>query len=65
MKRIALILGVAATAALAAVPSVASAGTSPQKAKRIPAFEQSLQISQDDRSGQTVYRLGNTGLWMQ
>ena len=62
MKRIALILGV--TAALA-VPSVASAGTSPQKVKRVPAFESSLQISQDDRSGQTVYRLGSSGLWMQ
>lgn len=62
MKRIALILGV--TAALA-VPSVGSAGTSPQKVKRVPAFESSLQISQDDRSGQTLYRLGSSGLWMQ
>ena len=65
MKRIALILGVTAAAALAVVPSVASAGSSPQKAKRVPAFEQSLQISQDDRSGQALYRLGDTGLWMQ
>jgi len=65
MKRVVLILGVTATAALAVVPSLASAGNAPQKAKRVPAFEQSLQISQDDRSGQTVYRLGNTGLWMQ
>ena len=63
MKRIALILGV--TAAMAVAPSVASAGNSPQKAKRVPAFETSLQMSQDGRSGQTLYRLGDTGLWMQ
>ena len=62
MKRIALILGVVAALA---VPSVGSAGTSPQKVKRVPAVESSLQISRDDRSGQTVYRLGSSGLWMQ
>ena len=63
MKRIVLILGV--TAAMAVAPSVAAAGNSPQKANRVPAFETSLQVSQDDRSGQTRYRLGDTGLWMQ
>lgn len=66
MKRTVLILGTAA--ALLAAPSVASAGTPnahPQKAGRVPAFEVSLQSIQDDRSGQTLYRLGNSGLWMQ
>jgi hypothetical protein len=65
MKRIVVILGVAA--AMVAAPSVASAGTSatPQKKARIPAFELSLQSTHDDRSGQTIYRLGNSGLWMQ
>jgi hypothetical protein len=63
MKRIAFILGV--VAAVAAMPSVASAGNSPQKKARIPAFELSLQTTNDDRSGQTLYRLGSSGLWMQ
>ena len=78
MKRTVVILGVAAAMAIA--PAAASAGassqsvkpafaktssSSPQRAARLPAFERSLQIASDSRSGRTVYRLGNTGLWME
>lgn len=78
MKRTVVILGV--TAAMAVAPAAASAGTSsqsvkpafakslrssPQRAARLPAFERNLQIASDSRSGRTVYRLGNSGLWME
>jgi hypothetical protein len=62
MKRLVVILGI--TAALA-TPSIASAAKSPQKVKRVPAFEVIFQTTTDDRSGQQLYRLGNSGLWMQ
>jgi hypothetical protein len=35
------------------------------KDARQPAVELTLQTSYDDRSGRTLYRLGNTGLWME
>ena len=69
MKRTLVVLGV--TAAVAVAPSVASAGTppqsksSPEKAVRLPAAELSLQMAHDSRSGHTLYRLGNFGLWME
>ena len=64
MKRTIVILGVAA--AMAVAPSVASAATSAQKVKRTPAKPAAvLQTTVDDRSGQTIYRLGDSGLWMQ
>jgi hypothetical protein len=93
MKRLAVILGVAA--AMGVTPSVAAAASSAQPVKpalfkpmpvkpvlakrlglkaltfsslkvaRQPAVELTLQTSYDDRSGSTLYRLGNTGLWME
>jgi hypothetical protein len=33
--------------------------------KRVPAYEVIFQTTNDDRSGQPLYRLGNSGLWMQ
>ena len=58
MKRTIVILGVAA--AMAVAPSVASAATSAQKVKRTPAKPTAvLQTTVDDRSGQTIYRLGD------
>ena len=67
MKRILITLGV--TAAMALAPSVASAGTSsnasPQRQARPPESGFFLRISTDSRSGHTVYRLGNSGLWME
>ncbi|MGH3079259.1 MAG: hypothetical protein ACRDPZ_13895 [Gaiellaceae bacterium] len=64
MKRTIVIIGVAA--AMAVAPAVASAGNSPQRVKRTPAKPAAvLQTTQDDRSGQTLYRLGDSGLWMQ
>lgn len=67
MKRIFVILGV--TAAVAVAPSVASAGGTtslPQNARPpAPVAGFILQISTDSRSGHTLYRLGNKGLWME
>jgi hypothetical protein len=66
MKRILIALGV--TAAMAVAPSVASAGTSskasPQQA-RLPVSGFIVQTTTDSRSGRTLYRLGNSGLWME
>jgi hypothetical protein len=77
MKRMFVILGV--TAAMAVAAPVASAGTSaesvrsavsksmrssPEKAGRLPAVELVLHSATDGRSGQTLYRLGSSGLWM-
>jgi hypothetical protein len=44
---------------------VKSAKLNRQRAARLPAREVSFQSSYDSRSGQTMYRLGNSGLWMQ
>ena len=67
MKRILVILGV--TAAMAIAPSVASAGgtsSGPQIGRpSAPVAGSTLQISTDSRSGHTLYRTGNTGLWME
>jgi hypothetical protein len=69
MKRILVILGV--TAAMAVAPSVSSAGTSslklsPQNVRSpVPVAGFILQIKTDSRSGHTLYRTGNTGLWME
>ena len=67
MKRILITLGV--TAAMAVAPSVASAGTSsnasPQRQVRPPESGFILSTSTDSRSGRTLYRLGNRGIWME
>ena len=67
MKRIIVILGV--TAAMAIAPSVASAGgtsSGPQNGRPSTLVAGStFQTSTDSRSGHTLYRTGNTGLWME
>jgi hypothetical protein len=72
-----VVLGVAT--AMAVAPAVASAaGTAPQPTKPAKAKKSSpqgtagktavtigLQSTRDDRSGNTRYRLGDSGLWME
>jgi hypothetical protein len=48
-----------------AVVEVKSVKLSPQRAARMHAAELTLQLAYDDRSGRTLYRLGNSGLWME
>jgi hypothetical protein len=39
--------------------------SSPQKAGRLGSANLSLQVKLDGRSGHTLFRLGDTGLWME
>jgi hypothetical protein len=63
MKRIAATFGV--VAAMAVLPAAANAGTSSKKAPIHKSAKPglSLQIRVDRSSN--LYRLGNSGLWMQ
>jgi hypothetical protein len=49
----------------ALVRSLAIRSLRSQKAALLPAAVLSLQSTYDDRSGHTLYRLGNSGLWME
>jgi hypothetical protein len=42
-----------------------SLSVSPLKAARQSSSDLSLQTTYDDRSGHTLYRLGNKGMWME
>ena len=61
MRRTAAILGVAAAMAIA--PSIASAATSPPKKSVSKKASVTLQ-TKSDGVGHTLYRLGDSGLWM-
>ena len=66
MKRIAVILGVAAAMGLLAPTATAAKGRSDgQPVVKPAAIDLSLHTAINSRSGQTMYRLGNTGLWME
>lgn len=59
MKRILITFGV--IAAMAVAPSVASAGAS---SKASPHKRHGFILQVKSERGQTMYRLGNSGLWM-
>jgi len=66
MKRAAAILAVAAAMGVLAPSAVAATGRSGGLPVVKPALSDlSLHTANNDRSGQTMYRLGDTGLWME
>jgi len=66
MKRAAAILAVAAAMGVLAPSAVAAKGRSGGLPVVEPALSDlSLHTANNDRSGQTMYRLGDTGLWME
>jgi len=66
MKRTAVILAVAAALGVFAPNAVAAKGRSNGLPIVKPArIDLTLHTAVNDRSGQTMYRLGNSGLWME
>ena len=66
MRRTAVILAVAAAMGVLAPNAVAAKGRSDgQPVVKPAAIDLSLHVARNSRSGQTMYRLGSTGLWME
>jgi hypothetical protein len=66
MKRTAVILGVAAAMGVFAPAAVGAKGQSDGLPVVKPAkTDRSLHTTYNSRSGQTMYRLGNSGQWME
>jgi hypothetical protein len=70
MKHIAVVIGIAAAMGVFAPVAAGSAGKSvakPAIGKRTLPVNSALvlQSAHNSRTGQTMYRLGNSGLWME
>lgn len=66
MKRTAIVVGVAAAMGILA-PAAAGATSHSDglPVVKIAKLDRSLQTTHNSRSGRTMYRLGNSGLWME
>ncbi len=67
MKRTALILGIAAAMGVFAPVAAGARSQSedPIKAARVARPGLILQTERNSRTGQVMYRIGNSGLWME
>ena len=64
MKRTAVILAVAAAMGVLAPAAMGQSGGLPI-VKKSSATDRSLHATYNSRSGQIMYRLGSSGLWME